>query len=423
MKSRVSFLRKQTALLLTALLLLSCCSILAFAQSVGTVKAKQTARTNRTATVTWTKSGTVTGCEVLRYNKQTKKYDSLGKTTKTAYKLSALAPGEEYVVMLRPYATVGGKQTAGKAVKLRVYTAISAVSKLSHTETTETSHKLTWKKVTGAEKYLVYYYNAAAKRFNLLGETANDYAVIRQLKPGTLYKYRVRAVSVASDGKRILADKSKTYTAYTVPGSIKNFRVTDLTTTSYRLQWDAAAGATGYIVYRFDPNTGDYAEVTKTAAPSYTVRGLAAGTTDYYQICAYAMLQKVSRAGAMLKAQGVTTKPETVAPKYVSGDPARGKFKIKWTPNENVDGYRVFVTETEGKNYTQVLEVPLAATKTAVVKLDKKCDKLFVYLQTYLVTDAGRVYSDYSPALIVTTPPPATTTGTAAQTTTASAKK
>ena len=66
MKSRVSFLRKQTALLLTALLLLSCCSILAFAQSVGTVKAKQTARTNRTATVTWTKSGTVTGCEVLR---------------------------------------------------------------------------------------------------------------------------------------------------------------------------------------------------------------------------------------------------------------------------------------------------------------------------------------------------------------------
>ena len=43
MKSRVSFLRKQTALLLTALLLLSCCSILAFAQSVGTVKAKQTA--------------------------------------------------------------------------------------------------------------------------------------------------------------------------------------------------------------------------------------------------------------------------------------------------------------------------------------------------------------------------------------------
>ena len=107
----------------------------------------------------------------------------------------------------------------------------------------------------------------------------------------------------------------------------------------------------------------------------------------------------------------------------MSGDPARGKFKIKWTPNENVDGYRVFVTETEGKNYTQVLEVPLAATKTAVVKLDKKCDKLFVYLQTYLVTDAGRVYSDYSPALIVTTPPPATTTGTAAQTTTASAKK
>ena len=152
------------------------------------------------------------------------------------------------------------------------------------------------KQINGAEKYQVYYYNAANKKFSLLGETGNNYATIRQLKPATLYKYRVRAVSVASDGTRIQAATSKTYTAYTVPGAVKNLKVRDLTTTSYRLQWDAAAGATGYIVYRFDETSGSYTEVTKTAVPSCSVRALTPGTTDYYQICAYATLQKVNRA-------------------------------------------------------------------------------------------------------------------------------
>ena len=155
--------------------------------------------------------------------------------------------------------------------------------------------------------------------------------------------------------------------------------------------------------------------MTKTAVPSCSVRALTPGTTDYYQICAYATLQKVNRAGALTKQQAVTTKPETVTPKFVSGDPARAKLKIKWKPNENCDGYRILVTETPGKDYVQAAEVPMGATKTAVFRLPKKCDKIYVYMQTYLITDAGRVYSDYSPALTVTSQPQTTTTAPAAK--------
>ena len=417
MKQRFSSLRKCTALLLTVLLVFSCCSLFAFAQTVGTIKVKQSARSNRTATVSWTKSGAVTGCEVLRYNKEAKKYESLGKTTKLSYKLSALSPGEDYMVALRPYLIAGGKETAGKSVKIRVYTSLNAVPKIKQSETTDTSHKLSWKQINGAERYQVYYYNATDKKFNLLGETPNNYAVIRQLKPGTLYKYRVRAISVASDGKRIQAAISKTYTAYTVPGAVKNLKTNNLTMTSYRLTWDAVAGASGYIVYAFDENSGKFAEIGKTAAPSYTVRGLAPATTDVYQICAYATLQKVNRAGARTASYTVTTRPEAVTPKFVSGDPARAKIKIKWTPNLNCDGYHIFVTETPGKDYTDVLEVPLSATKSAVIKLPKKCDKIYVYMKSYISTDAGRVYSDYSAALTVATQPQTPTTTAPATTT------
>lgn len=413
--------RRALALLLALVCLLGTLPFAVSAASVGTVKVKQTEKTTRTATISWTLSGSVSGVELLRYNDKAKQYESLGKTAKTTYKLKNLEPGSDYLLALRPYLTAGGKTAAGKAVKLRVFTAINAVPKITQTETTENSHKLNWKQINGAEKYEVFYYNTVDKKFNLLGETSNNYVRMVNLKPAMLYQYRVRAVSVASDGTRIKAPASKTFTAYTVPGAIKNFKALEITTTGYRLQWSAVQNAGGYIVCRFDETTGQYAELAKTAVPSYVVRDLAPGTTEYYKVCAYATLQKVNRKGEETAPQAVTTKPETVTPKFISGDPARAKLKIGWTPNEKCDGYRIFATETEGKDLVMLQEIPLSATKAVVVKLPKKCKKTFVYMQTYIITDSGRVYSDYSAALPVSTQPqPATAPQTTAapQTTT-----
>ncbi|MBQ6093260.1 MAG: fibronectin type III domain-containing protein, partial [Clostridia bacterium] len=249
------------ALLLALVCLLGALPFAASAAAVGTVSVKQTKKTTHTVTITWTRSGSVSGVELLRYNAGAKKYDSLGKTSKTSYKLKGLEPGADYLLALRPFLTAGGKTTEGKAVKLRVYTAINAVPKITQTEATDNSHKLNWKKINGAEKYEVYYYNAETKKFNLLGETANNYVRMVNLKPATLYKYRVRAISVASDGTRILAPASKTFTGYTVPGAVKNFKALEITTTGYRLVWDAVVNAGGYIVSRFDETTGQYEEL------------------------------------------------------------------------------------------------------------------------------------------------------------------
>ena len=407
------FSKKRLVCLALALcMLLSLLTPFAAAQSVGTVKVKQTAKTTRSVTITWSYSGSVTGCELLRYNKQAKQYESLGKTSKTTYTLKKLEPGEDYLLALRPLLIAGGKTTQGKSVKIRVYTAVNAVPKITQSETTDNSHVLNWKKINGAEKYEVYYYNTNDKKFNLLGETANNYVRMVNLKPAMLYQYRVRAISIASDGKRIKAAASKTFTAYTVPGAVKNVKTLDLTTTGYRLQWDAVTGANGYIVTRFNEESGKYEELTKTATPSLTVRELAPGSTAYYKICAYATLQDVNRAGEETAPLPVTTKPETVKPVFVSGDPAskKHKVKIKWTPNEKCDGYRIYATETEGKDLTMVEEVKLGTAKTIVITLPKKCDKTYIYMQTYIVTDHGRVYSDYSAPLVVSTPTETTTT-------------
>ena len=170
-------------------MLLSLLVPFAAAQSVGTVKVKQTEKTTRSVTISWSYSGSVTGCELLRYDKQVKKFVSLGKTSKTVYTLKKLEPGEDYVLAVRPLLVAGGKTTQGKSVKIRVYTAINAVPKIRQTETTDNSHVLNWKKINGAEKYEVYYYNTADKKFNLLGETANDYVRMVNLKPAMLYQY------------------------------------------------------------------------------------------------------------------------------------------------------------------------------------------------------------------------------------------
>ena len=389
------------------------------AQTVGTVKVKQSEKTTATVSITWTVSGSVSGVEVLRYNSKTKQYDSLGKTTKKTYKFKGLNPGADYKVALRPYLKSAGTTKNGKLKKFRVYTGIAAVAKISQTEVAENTHKLSWKKVAGAEKYEVYHYVANEKKFNLLGETPNTYVRLSNLKPATLYQYRVRAVSVARDGKRVNAPVSKTFTAYTIPGAVKNFKVTDVSTSGYCLKWDAVQNASGYIVSRFDEATGQYQELAKTPVASYVVREMEPGTTEYYRVCAYATLLKVNRCGEETATQVVSTKPDTVSPKYLSGDPMRGKLRIGWTPNEKCDGYRLFATQTEGKDYKLLLEVPKSGTKSAVILLPEACKKTYVYIQTYIVTDNGRVYSDYSPALTVSTQ---TQSATAAQTTTKTTK-
>ena len=134
-------------------------TLIVSAQSVGTVQVKQTEKTTRSVTISWSYSGSVTKCELLRYNKETKKYDSIGTTAKTAYTLKKLEPGDEYVLALRPILVAGGKTTEGKLVKIRVYTTVNAVPKITQSETTDNSHKLNWKMINGAEKYEVYYYN------------------------------------------------------------------------------------------------------------------------------------------------------------------------------------------------------------------------------------------------------------------------
>lgn len=414
-------IRRAVALLLTVVCLLGALSVAAFAAAVGAVKVKQTDRTTNAVSISWTVSGSVSGVELLRYNTKTRKFDSLGKTTKKTYRLKGLTPGSDYLMEVRPYLKSGGKTVNGKAVQVRVYTGLNAVTGIKQTEATEKSHKLSWKKVPGAEKYEVYYFNPDSKKFVLLGDRDKPYVNMVNLKSATLYQYRVRAVSVGYGGKRINAPVSKTFTAYTIPGKINNFKVQEVSTEGYRLQWDAVHNATGYIVSRFNEATGQYEELAKTPVPSYVVRDLEPGTSDYYKIRAYATLQKVNRLGEETAQQVATTKPDTVTPKYLSGDPMKGKIKVGWTPNEKCDGYCLFLTDADGANPVKATEIPKSVTKSAVIVLPAKARKVYVAMQTYVITDRGRVYSDLSPVLKVKTQPQTTTAAKAADQTTTKA--
>ena len=71
---------------------------------------------------------------------------------------------------------------------------------LKVTSKAKTSLTLTWGKVTGATKYIVYKYTTASDKYTKLTTVTSNKATIKDLKAGTSYKLCV--VAVASGGVR-----------------------------------------------------------------------------------------------------------------------------------------------------------------------------------------------------------------------------
>lgn len=125
--------------------------------------------------------------------------------------------------------------------------ALDKVTGLKQTGADETSVSLKWDIVSGADKYIVEL-SSNNKLFFPKLSSGSPSCKVGGLQPGNLYYVRIRAIRTE---KEDAADSySKTITAVTVPNSITKLRQVDATTSSIKLQWTGAKGATSYKVYK-----------------------------------------------------------------------------------------------------------------------------------------------------------------------------
>ena len=163
--------------------------------------------------------------------------------------------------------------------------------------------QLKWNTVKGADGYIIYKYDVAAKTYKraaiVNNANINEY-FFWSLKSGTTYKYAIKAFGIAGANKEVVSAK---YPVATVSTKLDTTDFTLIPTSkSVNISWKKVNGAKGYIVYYKTSKNGKWVKLTTTKGTSYTKTGLKSGNTYYFTVKAYRKVGGVQYNG------GYTTK-------------------------------------------------------------------------------------------------------------------
>lgn len=185
--------------------------------------------------ISWNQVYYASAYRVYRYNTSTKKWVSICKTAGTSYVDKNVKSGTTYQYYVRCVSPmVSGYKT--KSIKyLSIPSSINVVN-------TTSGPQISWKKVTGAAAYRVFYKTTGS--WKVLGNTTATKMTHTKAAYNVNYTYTVRCVS---------ADYKKFTSAYNTTG-VRNRIVqtpklkVSLNPTGYQLNWNRVTGAYRYMV-------------------------------------------------------------------------------------------------------------------------------------------------------------------------------
>ena len=226
--------------------------------------------------------------------------------------------------------------------------------------------QLTWKAVTGAEKYQVYYSTnenfSGAKIFTTTKTSMTHTGAVT----GTTYYYKVRAI--AADGTASAFGNVVTRTCATVPPQITG---SILSTGKIRLTWAAVNGAAKYQVYYSINADFSGAKIFTTTKTSMNHIGAVVGTTYYYKVRAITANEKSS---AFSNVRSFTCIPSTPNISGV-GYNSTGKPKVTWSAAVGAERYEVYVSTSKNGTYRKLI----TTSKCSVIHTGASSGRTYFY--------------------------------------------
>lgn len=254
--------------------------------------------------------------------------------------------------------------------------------------TTKDTVALKWNEVKGADGYRVYMIKSNGK-YKLIADTAEASFLHTGRLAGKTYFYNVRAYSLRGEAKVYSAFSGEIYAA-TATERVQNFRVTDISSRSFRLSWDEVEGADYYALYKYNEVTGVFDRVNFFKKTSVKIKK-PSGSITAYKIGAVKRHGSKKLYGELSDAQyGITTPKKPV----VTASVKDGRVTLSWERLEGATGYVIYKKTDEG--YKKVKVVSGKKTKYTFKKLKEG--------STYKVRASMRVadtvyYSKYSSAV------------------------
>ena len=164
--------------------------------------------------VSWSSVPGTTRYQVYGATSKTGTYKKLTETTSTSYTHKSLTTGKTYYYKVRAYRTVSGKKVYGSYTTVVSAKPVPATpGSVKATRASSTSIKVSWGKVSGATKYVLYRATSKAGSYSKVTVTSSTSYTDTKLTSGKGYYYKVRAYRTVGT--------SKIYSAYSKVVSAK----------------------------------------------------------------------------------------------------------------------------------------------------------------------------------------------------------
>ena len=284
-------------------------------------------------------------------------------------------------------ARIDAKDKNGKviaALKIKVKSMINPVVKAKNTSN---AIELSWDKIDGATKYIVYRKNGKNK-WKKIKESGNESYTDKKVKTGVTYEYKVKAyyeyVGKWSAGKVYKVCRL-------TPTSIRG---AECTPKGIKLSWIKAKGAKGYYVYKKNSKGkwSKIATIKKGATLSYTDTKVSNGKVYEYKLIAFngahTSVEKISFYWAFLTAPSL---------KSLEVDKTN-RATCSWTMNKKASGYQLEATTGTG---TRIITTASNKMTNGQFYALGKSKKIRVRVRAYIADSNGVYYSAWSSAKII----------------------
>jgi fibronectin type 3 domain-containing protein len=178
------------------------------------------------------------------------------------------------IFVLSSFAVVGNMGT------INAYASSLAKTTVTLTNSSPTSIKVSFTKVSGATKYTVYSSTKKSSGYKALTTTKSTSYTATKLTCGKTYYFKVKAISGNSSSTSSVVSKKA------VPAKLGTPTVS-ATCSSIKISWTKASGVSGYQIYYSTSKTGTYKKLATTSSTSYTNKSLKLSTTRYYKVRSY----------------------------------------------------------------------------------------------------------------------------------------
>ena len=200
--------------------------------------------------------------------------------------VTGLSSATTYEFKVVAYKNAGDTVITSDEVYTSGTTKPLAATGASASAVSTTSVKLTWNEVDGADGYEISK-ALTGGTFTVTGTVTETSKTFTGLTAATGYDLRIRAYKEV-DGVKI-------YGAYTTVTGITKPAASKITSSvrsgatgaSFTIKWAEVPGATGYELLRSTSSNGTYTRVCTTTKLSRTDSGLTVGTTYYYKVRSY----------------------------------------------------------------------------------------------------------------------------------------